>query len=71
MPSARIKVGDWHGVEQIVCISVRGPYVRVGCAVHHIDWWRQHWSQMAQEHGASLREAEQALHAVLEVMDGC
>jgi len=36
------------------------PYVRVGCEIHQIAWWREHWREVAGEHDVDIEESKVA-----------
>lgn len=45
------------------CILTPWPYIRVGCKIHTVSYWRKHWREIARKNysGVSSDYAEEVL----------
>jgi len=60
-------LGTGHGisiglVDNFIPVVVLAPwsYIRVGCEIHRLAWWREHWREVAAEHEVTIEESEVA-----------
>lgn len=53
------------GKHSVICYPAWG-YLRVGCQVHTLSWWRDNWTECAAEHGIEARA--KAVDALLNAL---
>jgi hypothetical protein len=60
-----VGLGDWSGygvgieigmIDDLPILWLHPwPYISVGCEVHHIDHWRDHWREIADKHEIDVK----------------
>jgi hypothetical protein len=47
--------------DHVVAVLAPWPYVRVGCEIHSLEYWKDHWREIAAKHGLNVTEGEVAI----------
>jgi len=50
----------WHAAKRLVVggMSKHEAVIAVGCEIHTIDHWREHWREIADEHNVDVSEKD-------------
>ncbi len=63
-------VGDVIGYTVSRVVTAFGAIVKIGCEVGAVDWWRDHWREIAKAHGESVTKAQAAeVFAMIEAAE--